>query len=46
MESLQREGIQYVRYMDDWLITTPTRWKLRKAVKIVNLVIEKLKVEK
>ena len=26
----------YVRYMDDILVLAPTRWKLRKAVTILN----------
>ncbi|MDC0253416.1 reverse transcriptase domain-containing protein [Bacteriovoracales bacterium] len=46
MEKLEKEGISYIRYMDDWVITAPTRWKLRKAVKKVNQVLKKLKVEK
>jgi len=33
---LSEMGVFYVRYMDDILVMTSTRWKLRKAVKIVN----------
>ncbi|NEQ69464.1 MAG: hypothetical protein F6K21_29025 [Symploca sp. SIO2D2] len=29
-------GCFYVRYVDDWVILAPTRWKLRKAIKAVN----------
>ncbi|NES69413.1 MAG: hypothetical protein F6K24_31400 [Okeania sp. SIO2D1] len=39
-------GCFYVRYMDDWVILTPTRWKLRKAIKVVNHVLAGLRVEK
>ena len=39
-------GCFYVRYMDDWVILAPTRWKLRKAIKTVNQVLERLRVEK
>jgi|GEM_PF-1911616 len=39
-------GCFYVRYMDDWVILAPTRWKLRKAIKVVNRVMEQLQVEK
>ena len=39
-------GCFYVRYMDDWVILTPTRWKLRKAIKVVNQVLEGFRLEK
>ena len=35
----------YVRFMDDWLVLAPTRWKLRAAVKCVNGTMAELKVE-
>ncbi len=38
-------GCFYVRYMDDWVVLTPTRWKLRRAIKAVNEVLAELKVE-
>lgn len=31
-----QENLFYARYMDDFLILTPTRWKLRKAVRRLN----------
>jgi len=39
-------GCYYVRFMDDWVILAPTRWKLRKAIKAVNEVMSDLRVEK
>ncbi|NEP00900.1 MAG: reverse transcriptase [Symploca sp. SIO2E9] len=39
-------GCFYVRYMDDWVVLAPTRWKLRAAIKAVNEVMEELLVEK
>ncbi|NEQ65754.1 MAG: reverse transcriptase [Symploca sp. SIO2D2] len=39
-------GCFYVRYVDDWVILAPTRWKLRKAIKAVNEVMADLLVEK
>ncbi|NEO65091.1 MAG: reverse transcriptase, partial [Moorea sp. SIO4G2] len=39
-------GCFYVRYMDDWVILAPTRWKLRKAIKATNEVMTELKVIK
>jgi hypothetical protein len=32
--------------MDDWVVLSPTRWKLRKAIKKANQVLAQLKVEK
>ncbi len=39
-------GCFYTRFMDDWVILAPTRWKLRKAIKAVNQVMADLLVEK
>ena len=39
-------GCFYVRFMDDWVILAPTRWKLRRAIKATNEVMEELLVEK
>ena len=39
-------GCFYVRFMDDWVVLAPTRWKLRQAIKAVNEVMGSLKVEK
>ncbi len=35
----------YARFMDDWIIIAPTRWKLRKAIRIVNQTLNELRVE-
>ena len=43
MENL---GLFYVRFMDDFIILTPTRWKLRAAVKVVNQTLNELKLSK
>jgi RNA-directed DNA polymerase len=34
----------YIRYMDDILILSQTRWQNRKAVKLLNAIFNKLKV--
>lgn len=39
-------GLPYARFMDDWVVLAPTRWKLRTAVRVMNEVLEGLKVEK
>lgn len=38
-------GLFYARFMDDWVIIAPSRWKLKKAVRVVNQVLDTLKVE-
>ena len=38
-------GLFYVRFMDDWVVLAPSRWKLRRAVRIVNETLATLKVE-
>jgi hypothetical protein len=37
-------GCFYVRFMDDWVVLAPTRWKLRQAIKAVNEVMNDLLV--
>jgi RNA-directed DNA polymerase len=32
----QKQGCRYIRYMDDFLVLTTTRWQLRTAVKLLN----------
>jgi hypothetical protein len=45
-EQFQQNGLFYVRYMDDILILTPTRWRLRRAVRRLNETFTALKLEK
>ena len=42
---IQGCGLFYVRFMDDWLVIAPTRWKLRRAVRKINEVLAALRVE-
>jgi RNA-directed DNA polymerase len=35
-------GIRYLRFMDDWVILAESRWKLRRAVRIMNQVLQQL----
>ena len=44
-DCMEKSGLFYARFMDDWVILSPTRWKLRKAVAIVNNVLDMLRVE-
>ncbi len=43
---MARSGLFYIRFMDDILALTSTRWRLRKAVKAVNEVPGSLRMEK
>jgi len=41
-----QEKIYYARYMDDFLILTPTRWSLRRQVKQLNRYLNQFGFEK
>ena len=43
---MEKFGLFYVRFMDDMLVLSPTRWKLKRAVKRLNEVFNDLKLEK
>src|ERR1035441_1556388 len=42
---LEASGLTYARFMDDWVILAPTRWSLRRAVRMVNQTLRELRVE-
>ena len=41
----EKQGVFYLRYMDDILILTKTRWQNRRAVKRLNQCFHRLKVQ-
>ncbi len=43
---MQRTQCAYVRFMDDWAIIVGSRSKLRRIVRVVNQLLNRLKVEK
>jgi hypothetical protein len=43
-EDLARSGLYYVRYMDDILVLSPTRWRLRRAVATLKRGLAQLKL--
>ena len=45
-EAMEETGLFYARFMDDWVVLAPTRWKLRKVVRITNRVLNRLRVDK
>ncbi len=44
-QKMEKLGVKYFRYMDDVLILAPTRWKLRKAIRVLNQTFNELKLE-
>jgi hypothetical protein len=44
-ERVEKTGLAYARFMDDWVILAPTRWKLRAAIRLVNETLAELHVE-
>ncbi len=43
---MEGSGLFYVRFQDDVLVLAPTRWKLRRAVRAINRVLQRLGLEK
>ena len=44
-ERVEKTGLAYARFMDDWVILAPSRWKLRAAIRLVNETLAELHVE-
>ncbi len=44
-ERMEATGLAYARFMDDWVILAPTRWKLRAAIRLVNQTLAELKLQ-
>ena len=44
-DRMAETGLFYARFMDDWVILAPTRWKLRRAIRLVNQTLAALKLE-
>ena len=42
---MEAGGLFYTRFMDDWVVLAPTRWKLRAAIRIANETLAELKVQ-
>lgn len=45
-DAMKESDVFYIRFMDDWVVIVPTRWKLRRAVASVNRVLNALQLEK
>ena len=44
-KKMEGKPVYYRRYMDDIIVLSPSRWKLRKAIKTVSQYFEKLKLK-
>ena len=44
--ALEKLGLFFIRFMDDIVVLSTTRWKLRRAVRTVNRVLASLRLEK
>ncbi|MFC1591391.1 reverse transcriptase domain-containing protein [Thermodesulfobacteriota bacterium] len=42
---MEKLDVKYIRYMDDILILAPTRWKLKKAIRVLNKTFNALGLE-
>ncbi len=45
-ERMGKLGLCYVRFMDDIVVLAPSRWRLRRAVQMLNQVLASLHLEK
>ena len=45
-QKMTKLDVKYFRYMDDILILASTRWKLKKAIRVLNQTFNELKLEK
>lgn len=45
-DAVAETDLFHARFMDDWLIIAPNRWKLKKTVCLVNQILNTLKEEK
>ena len=45
-KKMKKLDVKYFRYMDDILILATTRWKLKKAIRVLNQTFDELKLEK
>ena len=43
---MEKLDVKYFRYMDDILILSHSRWKLKKAIRVLNQTFNELKLEK
>ena len=42
---MEKSGLFYVRFMDDWVVLAKTRWHLRRAIHVIRQALDALKVD-
>jgi len=42
---MESTSLFYARFMDDWVVLAPSRWKLRRPIALVNETLAELQVE-
>jgi RNA-directed DNA polymerase len=45
-DAMAKLPVRYARFMDDWIAVADTRWKQRRSIRVMNQVLENLKVKK
>ncbi|MBS0349966.1 MAG: hypothetical protein JSR33_02065, partial [Proteobacteria bacterium] len=45
-DAMAKLPVRYRRFMDDWVTVADPRWKQRRAIWVLNQVLEDLKVKK
>jgi len=45
-QAMERSGLFYLRFIDDILVISPTRWKLRRAANVASAQLAALDLEK
>ena len=41
---MDQSGIAYVRYMDDWVVLSTSRHRLKRGIRLVNQTLNQLKL--
>ena len=44
--TMGKMNVDYVRFMDDWVVMSTNKWTFRRAIKKVNMILNDLKLEK
>jgi hypothetical protein len=42
---VEGSGLAYARFMDDWVILAPSRWKFREAIRLADQTLAELHVQ-
>lgn len=45
LSAQEKLAVCYVRFMDDWFVLVPSRWELRRAIRMVHETLVQLQVK-